>query len=169
VDTALYGTIWIALCLFCAGEAGRRHGDVGGLAAPWAWWAFSLGALLCAIHVVIAMSVTYGWNHGAAAAATARQTMAVYGLNWGGGVYVNYVFVGVWWLDAWMWCRNLSRNRRRAHLVTWTTRIFFIVIILNAAVIFVTGARRIAGMLIVLWLGWIWRPQAPITDSRLRD
>jgi hypothetical protein len=160
MNAALYGTIWIALGLFCAGEAGRRHIHAGRLTAPWAWWAFSVGGLLCAIHVAIAMSVTYGWNHDAAVAATARQTMAVYGLDWGGGVYVNYAFVGVWWLDAWRWRRCPSRDGRVARVVTWTTRIFFFVIILNAAVIFAGGTRRIAGALIVLWLLWIWRPVA---------
>jgi hypothetical protein len=165
VNAALYWTIWIALVLFCAGEAGRRNLQAGLPAAPWAWWTFSCGALLCAIHVAIAMSVTYRWNHEAAIAATARQTMAVYGLNWGGGVYLNYAFVAVWLLDAWWWRRFPSRDGRQHRAITWMIRVFFLVMILNAAVIFAGGARRIAGAVIVLLLLWIWRPSDLHTAS----
>jgi hypothetical protein len=31
---------------------------------------------------------------------TARQTDAVYGVSWGGGVYVNYLFVAAWLTEA---------------------------------------------------------------------
>ena len=34
---------------------------------------------------------------------TARQTAAVYGVAWGGGVYVNYLFVGVWLAELLWW------------------------------------------------------------------
>lgn len=147
------------MVLLGAGEAGRRSAHGARPPAAWAWWAFSCGALLCAIHIAIAMSVRHGWSHEAAVAATARQTMAVYGLNWGGGVYLNYAFVIVWVIDAWRWRRFPSRHTRRADAITWTTRAVCLVMILNAAVIFAGGARRGAGALIVLWLLWAWRPR----------
>jgi hypothetical protein len=171
VNTALYWMIWIALVLLCVGEAGRRNLHVG-RQEPWAWWAFSAGALLCAIHGVIAMGIRHQWSHEAAIAATARQTMAVYGLNWGGGVYLNYAFVAVWLLDAWWWRRFPSRDEREPRAITWTTRVFFLVMILNAAVVFAGGARRLAGAVIVLWLVWIWRPgraRTPEVISRASD
>jgi hypothetical protein len=157
VDAALYWTIWIALLLFCAGEIGQRDLDAGRIPALWTWWAFSAGALLCVVHVTIAMATRYGWSHEAALVATARQTSAVYGLNWGGGLYVNYVFVAVWLHEVWRWRRGPS-GAGRAPFAAWTTRAFFFVIILNGAVIFAGGARRLVGGLIVLWLLWIWRP-----------
>ena len=156
----MYWTIWIALLLYCAGESGRRRVRAGG-SAPWAWWVFAFGALLCAIHIGVAMKTAHAWSHEAAIAATARQTMAVYGVNWGGGVFVNYAFVAVWLFDAWRW-RRQSAGRRQpaddARVITWMTRLFFLVIILNGAVIFAGGTRRIAGALLVAWLLWIWRP-----------
>jgi len=155
LTASLYWTIWIALLLFCAGEFGRRRIRAGRSAAPWAWWAFVGGALLCAIHIVIAMKAAHGWSHEAAIAATARQTMAVYGVNWGGAVYVNYAFVAVWLFEAWRWRRRPADNAR---VITWMMRVFFIVMILNGAVIFAAGTRRIAGALLVAWLLWIWRP-----------
>ena len=150
----MYWTIWLALLLFAAGEFGRRRIRTGG-SAPWAWWVFVAGALLCALHIGVAMTTAHAWSHAAAIAATARQTMAVYGVNWGGGVFVNYAFVAVWLLDAWRWRRRPVDNDR---VMTWMTRIFFLVIILNGAVIFAAGTRRIAGALLVAWLLWIWRP-----------
>jgi hypothetical protein len=164
----LYWTIWTALLLYCAGEAGRRRIRAGG-SAPWAWWVYAVGAFLCAIHIGVAMKTAHAWSHEAAIAATARQTMAVYGVNWGGGVFVNYAFVAVWLADAWRWRRQPAGRRRHAdgeRVITWMTRVFFLVIILNGAVIFASGTRRIAGALLVAWLLWIWRPEA---TSRATD
>ena len=157
-STALYSTIWAALLLFCSGETGRARARAGGASIPWAWWTYSAGALLCAIHIAIAMGVAHGWSHDAAIAATARQTMAIYGLNWGGGVYVNYAFVAVWLFDAWRWRQQAFRGARRADAVTWAIRGFFLIVVLNAAVIFATGPRRLAGAVLVAWLLWLWRP-----------
>lgn len=113
------------------------------------------GALLCAMHIAVAMKTAHAWSHEAAIAATARQTMAVYGVNWGGGVFVNYAFVAVWLVEAWRW-RWRPAGEGRA--LTWMTRVFVLVIILNGAVIFAGGTRRIAGAILVAWLLWIWRP-----------
>ena len=70
-------------------------------------------------------------------------------------MYVSYAFVAVWLLEAWRW---RWRPAAEARAITWTTRVFFLVIILNGAVIFAAGPRRIAGALLVAWLVWIWRP-----------
>lgn len=156
MSAAVYGTIWIALVLLCAGEFGRRRMRGGG-SAPWAWWAFVAGALVCVIHIGLAMRAAHGWSHQSAIAATARQTMAVYGVNWGGGVFLNYAFVAVWLLEAWRWRRRPAAEVRA---VDCLTRVFFLVMILNGAVIFAAGSRRIAGALVVAWLLWIWRPGA---------
>jgi hypothetical protein len=156
--SGLYGTIWIALLLFCAGEAGRRREYTGRPPVAWAWWAFAAGAALCTIHVALAMRIVHGWDHAAAIAATARQTRAVYGLDWGGGLYANYAFVAVWALDAGLWRLRPSRGARDPGWLAWTARIFYLVMILNAAVIFTSGPRRIAGALMVASLVWIWRP-----------
>lgn len=101
------------------------------------------------------MKTAHAWSHEAAIAATARQTRTVYGVNWGGGVFVNYAFVAVWLLEAWRW---RWRPSGEARVITWMTRVFFLVMILNGAVIFASGSRRIAGALLVAWLLWIWRP-----------
>jgi len=158
VDPALYWTIWIALALFAAGEAGKRL--LGGArAAPWAWTVSATGVTIAIAHVVIAMGARHGWSHDAALAATARQTRAVYGVDWGGGVFVNYAFVSLWIAELWLWRRVPARYVSRPDAVTWLVRAFFFVVIVNAAFVFAGGLRRIAGAVIVLSLVVSWWPR----------
>lgn len=166
---ALYATIWLALLLFCAGEAGRWTAVPGRRPGRWAWWAFAGGAVLCAVHIAVAMAVAHGWSHTSAVEATARQTAAVYGLDWGGGVFVNYLFVAAWLFEAWRWRARGSAGRPDA--VTWAARILFLIVIVNGAVIFAKGARRIAGAGVVAMLVWIyfWRGRANRSTSAVLD
>lgn len=159
----MYWTIWTALLLFVAGEAGRRRGFGRGSPPAWAWAAFAAGAVLAAVHVMLAMATAHAWSHNSAVAATAAQTNAVYGLNWGGGVFANYAFVAVWALDAWRWRARVARAGAGPDALTWVIRFFFFVMILNGAVIFVAGPRSILGAALVAALVWIWRPVRRLT------
>ena len=149
---SVYWTIWLALSLLCAGEAARWSAT----ARPprWAWWTFTAGALLCAVHIVIAMNVAHGWNHDAAVAATRRQTREVFGLDWGGGVFLNYVFVAVWLFEAWRW--RTGRTGSSPDALTWGVRILFLIMIVNGAIVFAAGPRRIAGAVIAAVLCWAY-------------
>jgi len=151
---ALYLTIWLALALFVGGETGRSL-TRGSRAPGWAWWAFSLGLVLALVHTVLAFQWVHNWVHADAVNATARQTQAVFGVSVGWGVYVNYVFYGVWMADA-AWWRRFPDLSQPASAVTWGLRAFYLVIILNAAVIFAVGPRRLLGLMMVSWLAWIW-------------
>lgn len=162
MTAALFGTIWIALFLFALGETGRRDRDAGHVPPAWLWWAYAAGALLCAGHLVIAMAAVHLWSHASSVSATARQTLEVYGLNWGGGVWANYAFVALWVFEAWRWRADRARRAPRRPVFVWAVRLFFLVIILNAAVVFAVGPRRIAGAIVVLWLLWTWRPRGAV-------
>ena len=153
MTAALYLTIWIALILFAAGESGRGR---DGLAAARAWRAFVGGLVMCVVHIVIALGYVHGWSHAAAVAATRAQTGGVYGLDWGGGVFVNYLFAAIWAIDAWAWRTAARRGRPSPAAWRWPLRIFYLVILLNAAVIFAAGIRRLLGLAIVAWLLWLW-------------
>ena len=99
-------------------------------------WLWSAAGALAVVHVVLAMGVFHGWSHEAAYRHTARETAAVTGLAWGGGLYVNYAFVALWMADiaAW-WLRGPTfPYRRRAFF--WTVQIVFAFIMLNATVVF---------------------------------
>ena len=134
--------------------------------APWAWPASAIGAAIALLHVLIAMGARHGWSHESAIAATARQTRAIYGLDWGGGVFVNYAFVALWCLELWRWRRAPERYVLLPDAVTWLVRAFFFVVIVNAAIVFAGGARWIAGVIIVFSLVAAWRPRARLKNRR---
>jgi hypothetical protein len=161
----MYWTIWVALALFAAGEIGRP--------ARAAWWAWALGVALTIVHIVLAMAMVHGWSHAAAVAATARATDAVFGLDWGGGVFVNYLFVAVWAGETAWWRADPGGHARRPSWMRWTLRLFYLVILVNAAVIFAAGWRRWLGAALVVLLGATWaasnpRPTSPDAGSTRR-
>ena len=147
-------TIWIALALFVAGEVGsvsssQRRQSMAALL-------FLSGAVLCVVHMLIAMQVFHAWDHRAAVAATAIQTAQIYGVNWGGGVYVNYVFAGVWTADALQRVISPASFARRSRALVWTLRAFYFLIIVNGAVIFATPGRRWMGVGVIGALLLVW-------------
>jgi len=152
VTPALYATIWFALAAFVAGEWGKRRRIV-----PWWAWPMSLaGAWSCVAHIIIALGSYHHWNHEAAVQATARQTAAVYGVAWGGGVYVNYVFVAAWLEELWQWRTRPAQYFARSRAVRWGLRAFFFIIIVNAAVVFASPHTRVAGVMLTAILLAIW-------------
>jgi hypothetical protein len=148
MQTLTYATIWSALVLFVAGQHWRR---------PIVWL---LGALVCATHIAIALSWRYGWNHDLAIRATARQTAAVYGIEWGGGVYLNYLFVAIWMIEGLWWALRPAAYPLRPQSLKWATRLFYLVIIVNAAVVFAGGPGRLAGVLLVACLLATWHSRS---------
>lgn len=152
---ALYLTIWTALVLFAAGETGRSLTSRGPRPPVWAWWAFTAGLLLAVVHTILSFEIVHGWSNEAAAVATARQTQAVFGISVGWGVHVNYVFFVVWLGDV-LWWRMAPEEQPRTGAFTWILRAFYLLIILNAAVVFAAGPRRILGLAIVTWLATLW-------------
>ena len=146
-------TIWIALILFVAGEFESR---ISRSLRPAARLLFLLGALLCVVHLLIAMQAVHGWDHRAAVAATAAQTAQVYGVPWGGGVYVNYLLAAVWIADALQRVLSPTSAARRSRALVWTLRAFYFVVVVNAAVIFATPGRRWMGVLICVLIAGAW-------------
>lgn len=157
MNTALFVTIWLALAAFTAAEAGRRPAFSGRPPARWLDAVSLAGLTLLIVHIALAYGVRHGWSHDAAVRATADQTAAVYGLDWGGGLYVNYLFALVWAIDAWQWSVSPGAAAARPPALHWALRLFYGVIIVNGAVIFVPGPRRGLGVAVVLALIGIWR------------
>ena len=157
MTVALYASIWIALAAFVAGEAGKRRRPIPG----WAWPVWLAGALLCVLHIGIALGHHHHWNHAAAVTETARQTAAVYGLAWGGGVYVNYVFAAVWLAELWYWRTRPAGYFERSPILLWGVRAFFFIIVFNAAVVFAAPRTRVAGVVLTAALLLIWAKREP--------
>lgn len=104
--------------------------------------AWTIGALACVAHIGLAMHFQHHWSNAAAYAETARQTREIIGLDWGGGIYINYLFAAVWLADAaWWWCSPASRVARGMWL-SGLIHGFLAFIIFNATVVFKTGPLR---------------------------
>lgn len=149
-------TIWLALAGFVLGHAGLRRHRRTGIEPSWVWPVWCLGLIACVVHVLLAMGFHHHWSHTAAVLETARQTEAVYGLSWGGGVYVNYLFVGVWLAELAWWRVDPRGFHHRPPWLRWAARTFYLVIVVNAAVIFAAPARRIAGAAVTAALLAAW-------------
>ena len=102
------------------------------------------------------MAVRHGWSHGAALEATARQTSDMFGLNWGGGVYVNYVFAAVWIAELLAWRQWPAGYESRPGWIRWSLRVFYLVIIISGAIVFAAGWRRVIGLAIVATVAVSW-------------
>lgn len=109
-------------------------------------WSWTLGCLAFLIHVVCAFGFMHQWSHDVAYAATAKKTKEVVGLDWGGGIFANYVFTAIWLADiVWWWLRPHQYDLR-SRFIEWTIQSFFGFMWLNATVVFGAGPIRWVGM-----------------------
>jgi hypothetical protein len=121
---------------------------------------WTAGLLLAIAHAAIAFAVAYGWSHEVAARDTARQTAAVTGIVWNGGIFVNYVFMTAWFVDAlWWWLAPAAYLRRPAGIER-ARAIFFLVIFVNGAIVFAGTTARVVGVPAVaaVCVAWLLRP-----------
>ena len=152
-------TIWLALALYAGAEVERRR--LAPTTATTGRWLFSVGCLVYLAHVVLAVDVHYGWSHAIAYAETAIQTEALTGLHWGGGIYINYLFSTLWVGETTWWWLSPERYSTRAHGLELAVRGFFLFMIVNGAVVFVSAPQRWLGVAIVGVLLVAWRPRRP--------
>lgn len=150
-------TIWTALTLYVAGEYGRTRLPP----TPWARPVWLLGALTYLAHVAAAFAFHHDWSHAAAYAYTAARTEELFGLDWGGGLWVNYAFTAIWIGEGLWWQLRPAHCQRRSRIWQLAVRAFFLFMIANGAVIFVEGPRRLLGVGVLAALVWIWRRDAP--------
>ena len=145
-------SVWLALILYVIAELGRLRWRRGSGHRSWARTVSSVGLGCYVIHVVGAFSVFHGWSHTDAYEFTARVTAKFTGWKWGGGLYVNYLFSAVWLGEVLWWWLKPENYRTRSTLIDALVRGFFLVMILNGAVVFVSGPQRWIGGILVLAL-----------------
>lgn len=112
----------------------------------WARFMWTTGCMLFVAHVFCAFEYFHHWSHAAAYVATARQTAETVGLNWGGGVYVNYVFALVWLSDVCWWWLAPESYLGRHPATEWIIQGFLSFIAFNATVVFGQPAVRWCGL-----------------------
>lgn len=154
LQVLVFATISASVVCWAAGEVLRSR----------AWW--TAGAILAGIHSLAAFGMLLGWSHERARVSTAEQTAAVTGIDFSGGIYVNYLFLAVWLGDAaWWWVSPVS-YARRAPVLDLAIRGFIFFIIVNGAVIFADGWARVVGLVatsavVIAWLVKRWLRQRP--------
>lgn len=127
---------------------------------------WTAGAGLYLLHVAAAFHFFHGWSHADAWRFTAEQTRAVTGLDWGGGLYVNYAFTVVWLADVLAWWRIGTEHPRRCRRVYWAVQAIFAFMVFNATAVFGPPFWRwIAAAVAVLLAGAYASRRARRTDQ----
>jgi MFS family permease len=127
-------TIGIALAGYAAGavvyalSCNRKKWDE---TARLAWTVACIGLLA---HVICAFHFYHEWSHASAYRDTARQTAEVFGLEWGGGLYINYAFLLGWVIDTLWWWRGLEAHRSRPWPLVLAWRAFLLFIFFNGTI-----------------------------------
>jgi len=150
------GTIWVSIAgyaigsvLFAISYSRRRRAEWE--SATRVVWTIACASLIA--HFISAFQFYHGWSHAAAYEDTARQTHELFGLNWGGGLFINYALLIAWMIDiAWWWRDGLNSYRQRPWplVIAWHGLLIFI--IFNATVVFGDGIVRWIGLVICLML-----------------
>jgi len=149
-------TVWLALAAYATGASayllsrGRRSWDA---VARTAW---TIGCAGILIHAACAFHFYHNWSQAAAYRETARQTAEVTGLDWGGGLFINYALIAGWIIDAAWWRRGLEVYRSRPPWLSVAWHGFLIFVIFNATVVFKNGPLRWIGLGLCLWLACLW-------------
>jgi len=113
--------------------------------------------VLFSTHALLAFHVFHDWSHVAAYTATALETREVIGWDWGGGLYLNYVFWMLWTLDVgWCWW-DLRGYSRRARWMDLVLHGFLLFMAFQATVVFETGPIRWVGCILTAVLLLRWR------------
>jgi hypothetical protein len=161
-------TIWIAITAYVSGVVifalSGRNGRWDSLTRI--VWTTGCAGLLA--HFVCAFHFYHGWSQESAYRETARQTAAIVGLNWGGGLFINYFVLVAWVVDvSWWWWKGVNSYRRRPWQVLAAWHGFLIFIIINATIVFKTGVVRWTGVALsaVICLGWLHVLRQPTKPS----
>lgn len=120
-------------------------------------WLWLLGAVGSIVHMLATLGWNHHWSHQAAWHETAARTKALLGVEVGAGIYFNYLFVGLWLIDAvWMNKSPGSYARRPAWWDPVVTG-YLLFITFNGAVVFASGWFRWLSALLfgLLALGFI--------------
>ena len=153
-------TIWIAIGGYAVGVCLMllfRESQTWPKRARLVW---TLGCVGLIAHLICAFQFYHHWSQSSALREVERQTAAVTGNAWGGGLYINYAFLAAWIADVAWWWRGLEQYRQRHWLITAVWQFVLIFMVFNATVVFKTGVVRWAGIGICLTLLAVWMNQS---------
>lgn len=150
-------TIWVCVAAYAAGATGFGLSGGRGVWDRAARLAWTVGCAALFVHVACAFHFYHAWGHAAAYMDTARQTREVVGLDWGGGLYVNYAVMAGWAFDVTLWwLRGPDAYRRGWWPLTAAWHAALLFIFFNATVVFKGGPMRWVGLGVCLGLCVAW-------------
>lgn len=167
MEFAEFSTIWsirgAVACYFLALSMMLWSQQRGEECASRARRFWTMGCALCILHVLCAFHFFHHWSHTAAWQHTAEQTRQVVGWEWGSGLFFNYAFVLFWVVDVvYRWVRP-REHAQRNRLLKWITHGFMLFIIINATIVFESGAIRWITTALFSGLVGVWL----VCESRL--
>ena len=114
---------------------------------------WTAGCFVFLLHVAAAFQFFHHWSHADAYRETARQTAELVGTPTGWGLYLNYLFTGIWAIDsaAW-WTRGTDAYRARPRWLRVGVDVFMAFMAFNATVVFGHGATRWVSAFVTLLL-----------------
>lgn len=118
--------------------------------------AWTAGCGLMWIHVACAFHFYHHWSHAAAQAHTGRETASVVGVDWGGGIYFNYLFLLLWSADVCWWWLGAASYDARPVTVTRLLHGYLAFIAFNATVVFESGMIRYVGLAVTVFLVFLF-------------
>jgi hypothetical protein len=147
--------IWLSMLAYVAGALAFARNTRQSEVVTRLLWTAGCASMLA--HISFALHFYHRWSQESAYLETARQTNEVIGLNWGGGVYINYFLLIGWLIDiSWWWLCGLDSYRRRPVALVISWHAFLLFILFNATVVFKSGAVRWAGLLLCFTLAAAW-------------
>ena len=156
-ELLVFWTVRLAVALYLASLALRLSARHRPRRLTFARAAWTCGFFAFLIHVGSAFHFVHHWSHAEAYEATARQTQAATGLNWGGGLYANYLFALVWGCDVAWWQLRPANYLSRPMLIETIVQGYLAFIVFNATVVFGQGGVRWVGGVGFVGLGWVLR------------
>lgn len=115
-------------------------------------WLWTFGWICMCGHVFLAFAMVHHWSHADAYEVTAKRTRETTGLDWGGGVWFNYVFLAGWGADV---ARlGFGKAQHTTFVKYWRIVLhgFLAFLIFNSVVVFETGWTRLAGLALTMTL-----------------
>lgn len=125
---------YVGRVLLDVSGAARPVGAIAARKAARCLWTIGCGLYL--VHVFAAFAFFHAWSHDAAYRHTAETTRAVVGVDWGGGLYVNYAFTLLWGVDAILWWLGGVGFAYRSRAYYWLVHGVFALMVVNATVVF---------------------------------
>lgn len=158
---------FVAALLVMVNPSRERHARL-----PLLLWTVACGLFLG--HVAAAFHYYHNWTHALAVQDTAQRTADLIGWRFGGGVYFNYLFGVLWLCDVLLlWHRKLQRGASTREIssspkgaspdseatvhplrIAWI--VFFLFMVVNGAIVFVSGPVRWIAAAALLVLATVW-------------